>query len=62
MSAKIQALLSLGTLGRRSLQLSAEHPVPKSTGDTESILKIGIVVLKVVLFELLVVQREARQR
>jgi len=54
-SAKKQALLSLGTFGRGSLQLSAEDPVPKSAGDTESILEVTVVVLQVVLLELLIV-------
>lgn len=55
-----KALLCLCTLGGRSLQLGAKHPVPESTGDTESIFEISVVVLQVVLLEFLVVQRKAK--
>lgn len=55
------ALLSLGALRRGSLQLSAEDAIPESTGNTETVLEVSVVVLKVVLLELLVVHGEARR-
>jgi hypothetical protein len=51
--------LSLHPLGSWCLQLSTEHPIPESAGDTESVLEVGVVVLEVIFLELLVVQREA---
>lgn len=44
---------------RRSLEFSAKHSVPETAGDTESIVKVGEMVLEVVFLERLVVGREA---
>lgn len=53
-------LLGLDNLGRCwSLKLRTKHPVPKTAGDTETVVKVGEVMLKVILLELLVVQWEA---
>lgn len=55
-------LLSLDNLGRCwSLKLCAENSVPEAAGDTETIIEIGEVVLKVILLERLVVRWKAAQ-
>lgn len=55
-------LLGLDNLGRCwSLKLCAEDSVPEAAGDTETIVEIGEVVLKVILLERLVVRWEAAQ-
>jgi hypothetical protein len=45
----------LDDLGWAHVQLSAEHPVPESACDAETILVVSKVVLEVILLELLVV-------
>lgn len=52
-------LLSLPSLGSWCFQLSPENSVPESAGHAESVLKVSVMVLEVVLLELLVVQRKA---
>lgn len=53
-------LLSLDNLiRRRSLKLSAKNHIPEAAGDTEAIVKVSEVVLKVILLELLIVERKA---
>lgn len=55
-------LLSLDNLGRCwSLKLCAENSVPEAAGDTETIVEIGEVVLKVIFLERLVVRWKAVQ-
>lgn len=44
---------------RRSLELSAKNHVPEAAGDTEAIVKVSEVVLKVIFLELFIVEREA---
>jgi hypothetical protein len=50
-----KALRGFDNLSWAHLQLSAKHPIPEAARDTETILIIGKVVLKVVLLEFLVV-------
>ena len=50
-------LLSLQDLGRRELNLSAENPVPETTGHSKTVIEISKVMLKVIFLELLVVRR-----
>lgn len=52
-------LLGFDDLWRRQLKLSAKDTIPEPASNAISILKIGEVVLKVVLLQLLVVCRKA---
>jgi ribosomal protein L18E len=47
--------LSLQNLGRWKVNLSAKDPIPEAASDTETVVVVGKVMLKVVLLELLVV-------
>lgn len=54
-------LLSLDNLvRRRSLKYSAKNHVPEAAGDTEAIVKVSEVVLKVIFLELFIVERKAK--
>lgn len=51
-------LSRLDDLGCIHFKLCAKDPVPEAAGDTETILVVGKVMLKVVLLQLLVVGRK----
>lgn len=53
-------LQSLHFFRGRCFELGAENAVPETARDTESIVEIGEVMLKMILLQLLVVKREAR--
>ena len=52
-------LLGLQNLGRGKLNLGAENPVPEPACNTEPIVEVRKVMLKMILLELLVVWRKA---
>lgn len=53
--------LRLDTFRWRGLEFSTKHPVPEAASDTEPIIKVSEMMLKVVLLELLIVRWKATE-